>query len=82
MVRRREGVEELREIGGELALVHGGRVVSLNRTGTYIWDLLAEPRTLDELQRVFSAAYHERSAGDDVQQFVLALDGLGLLEHG
>ena len=80
MVRRREGVEELREVGGELALVHGGRVLSLNRTGTYIWDLLAEPRTVDELEVVFTAAYHGRPAGDDVRQFIVTLDGLGLLE--
>jgi len=55
-------------------------MLSFNRTATRIWDLLVEPRTVEEIERSMSAAWDRASLAADVQEFVSQLEQLELLE--
>ena len=79
----------MQNVGGENLLVPLGAqvmdlngLITLNDTGAYVWELLAQERTLDEL----TAAVAERfdvtpeRARADVQTFVDEIDKLGVIE--
>jgi hypothetical protein len=70
----------LMPVGAQVMKLNG--LITLNDTAAYLWDLLAEERSLDEL----TAAVDERfdvaagAAHDDVLTFVAEITRLGLLE--
>ena len=62
-----------RSVGSEALLTAAGRqeVDSLSETATAVWDLLARPRTLDEVVRLLAERYDTPS--DTVERDVRAL---------
>lgn len=87
MKRKAEFVME--KVGGEYLLVPLGAqvidlngIITLNATGSYVWELLAEERSADEL----AAAVVERfdvtreRARTDVESFLEHIGQMGILE--
>lgn len=79
----------MRYVGGERLLVPIGEqvmylngIVTLNTTGAFVWELLAEERTADELATAIAARFNVtlKLARTDVQIFVDEITRLGLLE--
>jgi hypothetical protein len=79
----------LENVGGQNLLIPlGSRVldmngmVVLNSTGSYIWDLLAEERSLEELVAAVVAQFDvgAERAGADVQTFVHELAQRGWID--
>ncbi len=77
----------LREIGEDAVLVPvGARVldlnglVTLNRTGRFVWELLDGNRTVEELAEVLARrfAVGREQARADVEEFLCELERLGL----
>jgi len=62
--------------------VEGDDVVTLAGTGPEVWDLLAEPRTLDELATILAARHgtSEAVVAADVQPVLAALVEGGTVE--
>jgi hypothetical protein len=80
---RRPDVLTRRSLDALLLLpVEGDDLVTLARTGPEVWDLLAEPRTLDELAAVLAERYGAAEAvvAADVQPILDALVEGGLVE--
>lgn len=87
-MRRRDGFV-LQQIGGESLLVPvGARVmdvnglVTLNGTAAFLWRLLGEPRSSDELASAVSEAYDVdlSTARQDVRAFLESISAMGLLQ--
>lgn len=78
----------MRNVGGENLLVPLGvqvmamnGIVTLNNTGSYLWALLEQDRSLDELTTAVAIRFdvdHER-ANADVQAFLAELMRLGIV---
>lgn len=67
-------------IGGVLLLVPGcDETVHVSTPGDVVWDLLAEPRTLDQLAEALAAEYGEPvdTVLRDVEPIVRSLHDLG-----
>lgn len=62
---------------GDLASIY-----SFNATGSLIWNLLASPKTLDELAETVRSEYNVQAlqAERDVTMFVSELEAVGLVE--
>lgn len=86
---RRKDNFVMQNVGGENILVPLGAqvmdmnaIITLNATSGYIWSLLDQDRTLDEL----AAAVTDRFAVDpararaDIQTFIVEITDLGLLQ--
>jgi len=72
---------ELREVGGEVVLVHEGRLLAANRVATRVWDLLADPRTDEELCHALAAEWPEDPVDRDLGPFLEHLAELGLVSR-
>jgi hypothetical protein len=79
----------LQNVGGESILVPlGAQVMSLNglivlnETGRYVWELLAQERSLDELTTTVVGRFGVAAeiARADVQTFLDEISEMGLLE--
>jgi hypothetical protein len=79
--RRTSDVPEFREIGGEVVLVHDGRLLAGNAVATTVWDLLDEPRPEVELVAFLEQTWPETPVGRDVRQFLRQLAERGLIEE-
>jgi hypothetical protein len=86
---RRKGNYQLRSIGGESLLVPLGAqvaevngVVTLNATGRYIWELLADECSLDSVAAAVAERFDvdPQRARSDVQVFLEAISRIGMLE--
>jgi hypothetical protein len=57
-------------------------LITLNDTAAYVWELLAQERTLEGLTEAVTERFDVAAgvAGDDVQTFVDEIARLGLLE--
>ena len=86
---RRKDSFLLRNIGDQSFLVPLGAkareingLVSLNETGSFIWELLAEDRSIEslvvEVARSFSIS--EKGVQADIQSFLDDIKGVGALE--
>lgn len=75
-----------RSVGSETLLTASGRqeVDSLSETATAVWDLLATPRTLDEVVRRLSERYGTPgdTVGRDVRALLEQLMARGWVEVG
>lgn len=80
----------LQSVGGENMLVPlGSQVVDtngmviLNSTGRYVWELLAEDRSVDELATAVVERFDvdRERARADVQAFLDDITHIGLVEH-
>ena len=78
----------LREIAGEYILVPFGAaaarfngMITMNGTGSFLWSLLREERTLDELAARMAEEYgvSVEEARADASEFVEQLRGVGAL---
>lgn len=78
-----------RVVGGETLIVPVrarvgdlASIYSFNGTGTLIWKLLEQPRTMDELSAAVAAEYDVApgQAKQDVEQFVGDMQSVGLVE--
>jgi hypothetical protein len=81
LLTRLVDVEELREIGGEVVLVHNGNLLALNRVATQLWEMLAEPRTSDDLIETASRNWPGAPVARDVPRFLVHLGELGLVSE-
>jgi hypothetical protein len=75
-----------RVVDGEAVIVHVGSsyYYALNRTGTFLWSLLAEaPRTVDEVTERVADDYGvpRHTVRADVEQVLRDLLGEGLVEE-
>jgi hypothetical protein len=79
----------MRNVGGEKLLVPSGSqlmnlngLITLNDTAAYLWELLAEDRSLDELTMAVVNRFDVVAgvACDDVQTFIDEMTHLGILE--
>jgi hypothetical protein len=75
-----------RVVDGEAVIVHvdSSHYYALNRTGTFVWSLLAEaPRTIDEVTERVADDYGvpRDTARADVEQVLHDLLGEGLVEE-
>lgn len=75
-----------REIGGQTVIVAVGEatktfhgMISVNRTGAYIWDLLEKETTLDAITEALVARYEidAATARADAAEFIETLKGVG-----
>ena len=87
---RRKNDFMLQEVAGQDLLVPLGPrivdlngIVALNGTGSYVWELLAEDRTVDHLATAVSNRFDvdPERARSDVQIFLNEIGRLGLLEN-
>lgn len=73
------------EVQGEAVLLElrRGTYYSLNRTGTVVWELLAEPRTLAELHAALLARFEVEAAAlhADLAELLADLRLHGLVEE-
>lgn len=81
MWRRTSDVPEFREIGGEVVLVHDGRLLAANAVATTVWDLLDEPRQEAELVARLEETWPGTPVERDVPQFLRQLAERGLIEE-
>lgn len=84
MLRRAAGaLTEVVEGKAFVVCPDGSEVLTLNRTGTLLWEALAggttEEELVDALARQFPAVPYGRLA-DDVRAFVAELQGAALIE--
>jgi hypothetical protein len=86
MIRKSDFV--VQNVGGENLLVPLGAqvmdlngLITLNDTGAYVWELLAQDRTLDELAEAVAAQFEVDPAAalGDVQMFIDEINRLGLV---
>lgn len=79
-IKRSIGAENiLIPIGAQLKSVKG--IITLNNTGAYLWDLLAEDMTIDGLTAALVAQFevtYERARAD-VEHFFRELDANGMI---
>lgn len=72
------------KVGDELLMmsVQKGTYFNLNDVGTRIWELLAEPITLDDLVAALTAEYevNTETARREVERFLVALRERDLLD--
>ena len=80
----------LQNVGGENLLVPTGEavtdlngIVTLNETGVFVWQLLSEERTLDELAASVAREFgiDQTRARFDVQVFLEEIKQFGLLVY-
>jgi hypothetical protein len=80
----------MQNVGGENLLVPLGAqvmdlngIITLNDTGAYVWELLAQERTLDELTAAVAEHFDvtPERARLDVQNFLGEITKMGLLEQ-
>ena len=79
LLRRVDDVEELREVGGQVVVVHDGRLLALNRVGTRIWDYLDQPRAPEEVVDALRQAWPGAPVDEDVGPFIARLRDLGIV---
>ena len=81
----------LRQIGGEYILIPTGKAVSrvsgmitVSETSAFVWDLLAEEKTLEELISATTDTYEvpAPTAEADIRQLLAKLSTLGMLVMG
>ena len=79
-MQRIGGEHLLVPLGGEVTVLNG--FVTLNETAAWIWEMLAEERSLNELTVAVAERFDVGPgiAFYDVKNFVGQIDGLGLLE--
>jgi hypothetical protein len=79
----------LQNVGGENLLVPSGQrvvdlngLVILNATGKFLWELLAEDRSVDDLAKQVVERFDvdQDCARIDVETFMHDIEGMGLLE--
>ena len=79
----------VRSIAGESVVVALGEasrsfngIIKLNETGRFLWDLLAEGATAEELHSRMMEEYDVSSdiAKADIEKFVSSLRGAGIIE--
>jgi hypothetical protein len=77
-----------RDIGNQTVIVAVGEatkkfhgMISLNRTGAYIWDLLENETTLDAITEALVARYEidAATARADAAEFIETLKGVGAI---
>lgn len=65
------------EVKDELLMMHAdsGRFVSLNDTGTFLWNRMSEPRDVETLARDLSAEFEvsEEQARSDVEEWIAVM---------
>lgn len=65
------------EVKDELLMMHAdsGRFVSLNDTGTFLWNRMNEPRDVETLARELSAEFEvsEEQARSDVKEWIAVM---------
>lgn len=80
----------LKCVGGNYLLVPLGTqvmatnaLITLNAAGRYIWDLLAEHRTIEGLVVAVTERFDvdNQRARNDVQAFLDEIETMGLIEH-
>ena len=78
----------LKEIAGEHVLMFldatlKNKVITLNETGAFIFNLISEGKTEDEITTALLSEYEidEASASKDVKKFIGVLSSLGALEE-
>jgi hypothetical protein len=86
---RREADFVMQRVAGEHLLVPTGAqvmnlngLITLNETAAFIWDLLREDQSSDELVAAVVARYYttQETAREDVRAFLAKLGALGLIE--
>jgi hypothetical protein len=62
---------------------NGNKLHTLNRVGSYIWELAEEPRAIDEISRAVEEQFEvdEAVARSDAERFCDKLVSLGLFEE-
>ena len=77
----------LKEIAGENVLMFldsslKNKVITLNETGTFIFKLISEGKTAEEITAALLSEYDidETNAKADVSKFIQALSSIGALE--
>ena len=79
----------MQNVGGEYLLVPLGAqvmdmnaIITLNTTSAYIWSLLDQDRSVDEITTAVAERFEvdHASARADVQKFLDEITGLGLLQ--
>ncbi len=69
---------------GEVVILdlEGGRYYGLDGVGSLVWDLLQQPRTLDELQEAVMTAYavDPTACRHDLEEFLDDLCARGIVE--
>ena len=70
-------------IDGETVILHRdvGKYYGLNEVGTFIWELLQEPRSLDELCQEVITAYdvEQQRCRNDIEELLVELAETGLV---
>ena len=65
------------EVKDELLMMHAdsGRFVSLNDTGTFLWNRMSEPRDVETLARDLAAEFEvsEEQAHSDVEEWIAVM---------
>jgi len=83
LLRLRTDVLEWRTLNGRIVAVdiRTRQVMEINRTGTLLWGALVEGASRADLQARLAQAHNvePRRAAEDVEAFLNALDGAGLL---
>lgn len=81
--RQRQGVINS-IIDGEIVIMHpdDGKVIVLNESGTYLWQLLDQWHTIENVFTTFTAVYETPQANsqNEVRHFVIELAQKGLLD--
>jgi len=74
------GIKLLVPLGLQVMKLNG--IITLSDTGVYIWELLAQERSLEELITTVVERFDvtRETAGTDVKTFVNEMSNLGLLE--
>lgn len=71
------------KVEGETVILHmpSGTYFGLDRVGTHVWDLLSEPRTLDELRDAVVARFEVEPgrAEEDLRALLSDLEANGLV---
>lgn len=79
----------VRSIAGESVVVALGAasknfngIIKLNETGRFLWDILADGATIDELIEKMTAEYEvePEMAKADIEKFVGSLRGAGIID--
>jgi hypothetical protein len=80
LIRRQVGEDTILVPVGQTVYTSNGLFI-LNEVGAFIWDLLPEAETAEQLIRAVLDAYDidEASAGADVEEFLESLRKLGIL---
>ena len=80
LIRRQVGEDTILVPVGQTVYTSNGLFI-LNEVGAFIWDLLPEAETAEQLIRAVLDAYEidEASAGADVEEFLESLRKLGIL---